>query len=241
MKRFLFYCFFISVSAHLLSGCIINVDPNDNYNPQDERTATFNLTDFDRLQMGSAFTITVRPGATFAITAVGYRTDIDDLDVFVRNGVLRAQYRTNRSRRYKTRFTITMPTLRGVDFSGASQSDVSGFQNLAELSITLSGASKGTFDVQANRITVDLSGASNGQLVGAGGTTLRADLSGASVLRAFEYPINDAVLDLSGASQSNVTASRNLNVTAAGASSVRYRGTPAIEQRLSGASTVKPE
>ncbi|AQG82119.1 head GIN domain-containing protein [Spirosoma montaniterrae] len=240
MKRFFTTFFTLGLIASLLTGCIINVNPDDNYNPQDERTATFNLTDFDRLNMGSAFAITVTQGASFAITARGYRNDVDDLNVFVRNGVLNAEYRVNRNRRYKMQFTITMPTLRGVDFSGASQSNVSGFRNLAELSIALSGASKGTFDVQATRTVVNLSGASEGRLNGSG-TTLQADLAGASTLRSFDYPTTDAILDVSGASQANIAVSRNLNVTASGASTVRYRGNPTIEQRLSGASTVRPE
>ncbi|MRS64336.1 head GIN domain-containing protein [Larkinella terrae] len=209
--------------------------------PYEEDDRSYGLTNFDRLDMGSAFNITVRAGSSYSIEARGNRRDLDDLDIFTSNGTLRAKYRNNsRNRRYDMNITITMPTLRGVDFSGAARSDVSGFQGLRELDIKLSGASRASFDLDADRTNIDLSGASDLDLEGASGLLI-GDLSGASKIEAFDYPVDEAELDLSGASTARVKVSKRLNVTASGASSVRYRGTPVIKSNTSGSSTVRQD
>ncbi len=237
MNRSLFYQ--ISCFALLLMGLMACV--REDVGPYESDKQTYALTNFDRLDMGSAFSITVQQGASFSIVAEGDRRNLNDLDVYTRNGTLFAKYRNhNRSRQYQTSFQITMPTLRGVAFSGASQSEVSGFSNLNELDIELSGASKGRFTVQASRTNIDLSGASKLDAIGSG-TTLAAALSGASKLDALGYPVDEARVNASGASNARISVNNALVADASGASAIRYRGTPRVQQRVSGASTVQSE
>ncbi|GAB2581595.1 GIN domain-containing protein [Spirosoma areae] len=218
-----------------LSSCGLH---REDAGPLRDSRQTYSLTDFDRLDMGSAFIITVQPGAAFSIVAEGDQRNLDDLQVYTRNGTLFAKYRNSRSRQYETSFTITMPTLRGAAFSGASRSNVTGFTNLSTMDIELSGASKGQFAVQATRATLTLSGASNLQLTGVG-TSLAATVSGASILQGFDYPVGTATLDVSGASKARVSVATSLAVEASGASNIRYRGTPTVRQQVSGASSVQ--
>ncbi|GAB4039472.1 head GIN domain-containing protein [Spirosoma gilvum] len=220
-----------------LSGCSFI---REDVGPYQTAQQSYALTNFDRLDMGSAFVITVQQGPAYSITVEGDSRNLDDLDVYTRNGTLKALYRVARNRQYATTFRITMPSLRGVDFSGAVRSTVTGFTNLDAFDINLSGASEGQFIVQAARSTIDLSGATILRLSGQG-TTLTAVVSGASLLQAFDYPVDNAGLDLSGASKANVSVNSNLAVKASGASAVRYRGKPTIVQRVSGASTVQNE
>lgn len=131
-----------------------------------------------------------------------------------------------------------MPTLRGVDFSGASRSTVTGFTGLSRLDITLSGASEAQVTGQASQTRIELSGASELRIVG-NGTDVTADLSGASALDAFGYPVSTAVLDVSGASKASVNVADKLDVEASGASHVRYMGGPVIRQKTSGASKIE--
>ena len=68
-----------------------------------------------------------------------------------------------------------------------------------------------------------------------------ASLSGASSLSALEFAVQDARIDLSGASRAKVNAAERLKATASGASDIVYRGTPALVVSLSGSSNVKSE
>jgi hypothetical protein len=209
--------------------------------PYEEDDRSYGLTNFDRLDMGSAFNITVQQGSNFSVEARGNRQDLDDLDIYTSTGTLHAQYRNhNRNRRYDMNITITLPTLRGVDFSGASRSEITGFKGLRELDIKLTGASRSTVYLDADRTNIDLSGASDLDLKGASGLLI-GELSGASKVEAFEYPVDEAELDLSGASTARIKVTKRLNVTASGASSVRYRGAPELKSKLSGSSTVRQD
>jgi len=236
MKRSTFLLSGILALSTAMSSCYF-----DGVGPYEEVNQTYGLTNFDRLDMGSAMKITVRPGTNFDIQVRGIRRDIEDLEVYTRNGTLFMKYRNHlRTRRYETNVTVTMPTLRAVDFSGASKSTISGFRDLRELNVSLSGASKATVDVQANRTNVDLSGSSDLDLVGTG-AELHAQLSGASDLESLQYPVSTAEIDASGASSARVAVSQTLVVSASGASKVRYRGNPQVRSQLSGSSSVRQE
>ncbi len=229
----------------LLSGlqsCIyINTRDND-IPPRGVATRDLNLTNFDQLAMGSAFSIKVKKGANFSIKATGELNDLDDLDASVsRSGVLEIKYRnTWRKSRDRMDIDIVMPSLGGVDFSGASVSTVAGFENERTLDYRLSGASKSTFVGSSERLSMNLSGASELILNGKSGLVI-GELSGASQLYAFDFPVDEADLNLSGASRARVRVAKFLKVDASGASNVRYLGDPTVEQRLSGSSSVARE
>lgn len=209
--------------------------------PLDPTSQTFNLRDFDQLEMGNAFDVRVRQSGQFSISVRGDRRDVQDLDVYVdRSGKLVMKYRNWRVRRYDMEVDITMPTLTEIDFSGATTSTIEGFTNGRTLDVELSGASKSVIDSDWDRINVDLSGASDLVLHGQG-LTIAGELSGASRVDAFDYPVDNVDLDLSGASTARVLVGKTLRVNASGGSTLRYRGTPELRSNISGGSTVKPD
>jgi hypothetical protein len=130
-----------------------------------------------------------------------------------------------------------MPELLSVDFSGASISEIRGFTGQENLDITLSGASYAKVDCNYSNLNINLSGASVLNMLGTG-EKLLAFISGASDLRGFDYPVNEARLDVSGASLGKVTVSTKLEATVTGASTVRYRGNPAVYSDVSGGSSL---
>lgn len=209
--------------------------------PRDPSSQTYNLRDFDQLEMGNAFDVSVRQSGQFSISVRGDRRDIQDLEVYVeRSGKLVMKYRNWRARRYEMEVDITMPTLTEVDFSGATTSTIEGFTNGRTLDVELSGASKSVIDSDWDRVNVDLSGASNLTLLGQG-LTIAGELSGASRIDAFDYPVDNVDLDLSGGSNARVLVGKTLRVNASGGSTLRYRGTPELRSNISGGSTVKPD
>lgn len=209
--------------------------------PQDEKQKTFDAKDFDRLEIGNAFQIKVVKGTAFKVSAAGDSRDIDDLLVVERNGTLEVSFRNNwRLRRYRMNIDIEMPTLKEVDFSGATTSTIKGFDDLTDLEIDLSGASKSVFLTNAKTYDIDLSGASTLEIEGKS-QKIYAELSGASTLNAFSTNAEEASLNLSGASSGRVNVAQQLKVRASGASKVRYRGNAKVDSDLSGSSKVEKE
>lgn len=226
----------IMVSAAALSSCFQSEDPG----PIQEIEKEYSLTDFDRLEIGDAFNIDVEQGNYFEVSVRGDRRNLDDLIVKKEGNTLVIRYEDNRKRRHDTHISITMPAIASANFSGASDSRISGFHDLEAFDIYLAGASVSQLDLNATKVNAVISGASYLNLRGTG-EHLRAELSGASVLKAFYFPVTDAEIRASGASDGHVTVSNSLTATASGASVILYRGNPTVTSDVSGSSSVHPE
>ena len=153
---------------------------------------------------------------------------------------------------------VTMPELRGLTLSGASRGEVSGFGSAEPLDIKLSGASSLNMDnLEAGNTKFELSGASKAsgsieiadgdfQVSGAGTIELEGSAnnvsvgaSGASRAKLADFPVNDATVDLSGASTATVNASGTIDADLSGASHLDYMGDATLGSvETSGASTI---
>lgn len=239
MKNLLKTSLFLFIVS--FSSCIIKVDNNNlPLSAYDEVRQEINLKNFDQIKTGSAFKVTVSQGSNFRITATGDRTDINDLDFYVRNGVLNGGYRSNsRNQRYGMKIDITMPTLSAVDFSSATFAEVGSF-NANTFEVYLSGASKLNLDIKTPKLYMDIAGAS--QFTPSGNAQkVSGELGGASQLNAFGFFADEMNVSVSGASNARVDVAKYLKVNASGASKMRYRGNPTTEISASGASVVEKD
>ena len=132
----------------------------------------------------------------------------------------------------------TAPQFTNLDISGASKLLSAGTLSGDELEIGASGASEIKLEVKMSKLKADLSGSSTLELRGEA-SSFDTQGSGASTIKAMELTTDETTLDLSGASNAEVTANKQLNIDASGASDVRYRGNANINQKSSGASSVK--
>jgi|SRR5690606_8106971 hypothetical protein len=219
----------------LLSSCNVE-DPG----PRQEGEKRYSVIDFDRVEIGHGFHVEVRYDEIFSVSVRGDRRNLDDLVVKNEGGTLVVRYDDARRRRHETYVYVTMPQLKAVHFSGGVNANVSRFDDLESLNVYLSGGSLCQLNVSTPRLKAVLTGASH--LTARGyGETMTADLSGASILKAFNFPVEEASVVASGASMAELTAASLLDARASGASHIRYRGTPIVESEVSGASTVRSE
>jgi hypothetical protein len=206
-----------------------------------QENRSFSVSGFDRLSMGSAFKIDVKQGKQYSITATGESDDVKDLEAKVVSGVLRVGYKGNNwnKRRKTVNINIVMPSLEGIDFSGASKAVVNKFVGVKQMAIEVSGASQVTMDFSAPKVTFELSGASSLAITGQG-DILHGEVSGASSFKGESFPAKEVNIDASGASSAYVVASNAVHADASGASRIRYSGSAKdIHSNTSGASSVK--
>src|SRR5262245_15741582 len=109
----------LAAAIIILVPLLISCD-NEDPGPLQEVHKEFAVTDFDRLEMGSALNITVEQGNIFSVEVRGDRRNINDLDVYKSGNTLIIEFDENGNRRHDTYVSITMPRLEGVYFSGAS-------------------------------------------------------------------------------------------------------------------------
>ncbi len=208
-----------------------------------ERTRTLKVSDFSKLDLGSAFRINVEQGSNYRVTVTGKEDDLDDLDYGVSRGKLHIGYKNNswKKSRQQVQVEITMPNLDGVNLSGACNAKVKGFRNGRGMDIDVSGASRVEMDFTADKVFVDLSGASRLTLIGRG-ENLEGEMSGASSFDGRDFPVKEANIDASGASKASVVASSALQADASGASNIRYSGSVSqVRSSSSGAGSVRRE
>ena len=128
-----------------------------------------------------------------------------------------------------------------VNAHGASSVEFSQFSSSSTLELEVSGASDVKGEIQAGDTSIQISGASDLKLEGRGGDlVLRA--SGASSSNLEQFAVENAEVDVSGASDVIVNASGVLEVDARGGSDVEYTGNPnSVQTETSGASDVSPK
>lgn len=224
-------------------------------------TRTFDLTGFERVELNT-YDAEIQQSDEFSITV---RVD-DNLEEFVeadvRGDALDLSFDPDRriSGRLTLEAVIMMPTVVGLEVTGAGSAEVMGFGATDSLDLVVSGASgvEGTFE--ATGVSVVVSGASNidaemtatdvdATVSGASSVTLSGsanaldlDVSGASNGGLSEFSVETAAVMLSGASHATVNVEDEIDpATVSGASTLRYLGDPELRNvSTTGASTVSP-
>lgn len=203
---------------------------------------TFNIRDFSKVEVSHAFQVDIVQGDSYRVMV---RVD-DNLErhlrVEKRGDTLIIGLKPLRGynlRRATMEAEIRMPSLTGIDVSGASDVKIGGFISNKNFDVELSGASSLEGEITADDVSIEASGASRARLIGEA-NNLRLDASGASNIDLEDFPVVDAEIELSGASEVEVTLSGTLDIDVSGASRLYYGGNPTIRRiDLSGASSIK--
>ncbi len=141
---------------------------------------------------------------------------------------------------HKVKVYVTSPEYRSLDVSGAcniiGQTKISSDK---DLDIEVSGAGDIRMEVNAPKLSADISGSGTVDLKG---QTRDFDLglSGAGKAKCFEMLAENTEVDISGAGSADVYASVKLDAQVSGAGSVKYKGNASnVNQQVSGAGSVK--
>jgi len=204
-----------------------------------EVTITPGTSGFDSLDIGHTFEVDIIQSETYSLVIT-----VDDnieqyLVIAERGGTLVLGLEDNRSYTNVTlRAQISMPMLSALELSGASKAEFTQFESSDPFDLRVSGASEAVGDIEAGDVTIEVSGASDVRLEGRG-QDLLLDVSGASHANLEEFTVQNAALDISGASDVIVNVNGDLNVSASGASDVTYVGSPRLgDIETSGASSI---
>jgi hypothetical protein len=210
----------------------------------------FTLRDFERLNIGSAFQVHVSQGDKYLVRISGKKKDIDKVRARVKNGELEVFYKHKFNifnwpiNQERVRIDITMPSMAGVQFHGASESYIKGFNQEhltgSAFDVQISGAAKSTIAINAQKIVADLNGAAELELKG-NTEVLEAEVSSAARLRAFDLIAGEVDVDVSSSGLAEVNASNKLIAEATSAGRVRYRGEADVTSEVSSAGSVSRE
>ena len=199
-----------------------------------------NVGSFNSIEAGGAVTVRIKQDDAHLVRVETDENLLDYLDIFTDGNTLmiRTKKGFNLDPSKEIIVYAAAPQFRNLDISGASQLVSDNTISGSELELGASGASTIDMDVKVSRLQAGLSGASTLELKGSA-ERFTTEGSGASNIKCLDLSTEETTLDLSGASNAEISANKQLNVDASGASDVRYRGNANINQKSSGASSVQ--
>ncbi len=183
----------------------------------------FDLRDFQKVEVSGAYAIDLQQGDRFAVSIDGDQNDVEEVTVSVSNGEL-AVKKKNSSNIFdiddkRLGLRITMPDLRNIKLTGASKARISGFRNLNSLYAELSGAVESEFDIRADRLELEATGASKTKLIGRA-RSAKISLTGACKLDATDMEMDEADVRAIGASQAAMGKVQHITKTTVGVSKI---------------------
>ncbi len=177
-------------------------------------------------------------------SSIRIQTDENLLEYIItdnRNGTLHIHQKegTNLKPTQSIKVYVSGPSFKLFKASGAcdfiSENKITATE---PVSINLSGASDVKLELIAPGIDADLSGAGTINLKGET-RNFNVDGSGSTNIKCFELMTENTKVELSGAGNAEVFASIKLEVYVSGAADVKYKGNATVNQKISGAGSVK--
>lgn len=228
-----------SAAALLFSSCRYfggeRIDGNGRVVTEQRNVGRFNSVD-----VGGALEVRVRQDAATSVKIEADENLQQYLEAYTEGNTLTIRqkkgYNLDPSR--EIIIYVSAPAFEDLDVSGASK--LIGETPLTgnELGLHASGASEMNLELKVSKLDTEVSGSSTMELKGSA-SRFYTEATGASKARCLELVTDEAKVDVSGASDAEVTANKQLDIEASGASHVRYRGNANINQKSSGASDVE--
>jgi phage shock protein PspC (stress-responsive transcriptional regulator) len=192
----------------------------------------YGLTNFNELSISGIFDVRITQADRYSIELVGpdkekrkYKISQAGRKLYIKyDDDNKITFRNNPLKLDKIRINISLPELEELELKGAGKASFRNFE-ADDLTIEALGAVEVTGGVNANNITVELSGACVMNLSGKA-NTMDATIQGASKLKAYDFVARDVAVEANGASSAKVHATRRLEIKEGIASDVDYRGDP---------------
>ncbi|MFZ9982546.1 MAG: PspC domain-containing protein [Cyclobacteriaceae bacterium] len=197
---------------------------NDNEQEWAGEGTTYKFKNFTELSLAGYFDATIEKGNRYSVVI-----EDDELFKVSQEGnklIVKTEDQTINLFKFKNRrrvhVRIRMPELKKLDATGSGKFEVRGFKSQF-LEISQAGAVKGTADLNAVNLDINLIGASKLKLSG-NGRKMDVSLTGASKLEAYDFSAETGEIDAVGASTAEVNISGNLNSNAILASRIKNKG-----------------
>lgn len=202
---------------------------------------------FYGISVSNAFEVILTQGASEALAvSAGDKEENQYIRTEVQNGILKIWFdhssKKEWSRNRKLRAYISVKNISVINASGATEIEIAGGLSVNKLSIDLSGASdiSGQITV-AEELRAEISGASDIDITGSA-KEVSIEASGASEFNAYDFTTAGCRIEASGASSVTITVEKELSAELSGASSVNYKGNAIVKHvKTTGASSVSKE
>src|SRR5688572_3027731 len=230
MKRIFLFALLILVFA---SGCR-EISGRKERGSGNIKTDTRNASGFHSVHVSGDIDVFLKQDSSTTVKVEADDNLLEYIEVYTDNStlIIRTQSGVRLRPSNKIKVWVSNPSYRELKVSGASsmQSETR-ITSTEGVRVGISGASEGRLEIDAPRVSVEISGASNLTIRGRT-KDLEAGSSGASHIKCFDLLAENTEVEASGASSAEVYASVRLEGRASGASQIKYKGKDRKSTRL---------
>ncbi len=197
------------------------------------------LSDFNELDIRGVFDVRIARGDSYSIEMIGSDTEKGKYNISRAGKTLIIDYEAGSKKKFnwesdvldikEVRINITMPQLEKIEAEGYGNVEFEQF-DMQDMDIDLRGPVKLRGELNADDLVINLTGKSEAELSGRA-NNMDADIQFASKLKAYSLHVQDAMVEVNGASSAKVNVAGNLEIEEGLASDVDYRGNPNITNR----------
>lgn len=201
---------------------------------------SFDKTNFKNIDVSSSIDVVLKQGTDYSVRIDGEENILQLIEVRKEGDKLIVGFKNNISisPTKDIKVYITAPEFHKLEGSGACTISNSGVITGNEVTLDLSGACNTHLNVDVNKLGIEASGASEIEVKGKA-VYFSVDGSGSTSVSAFQLITENASIELSGAGDAEVFASKSLKADLSGAGSVTYKGNPpSVSKEISGAGSV---
>ncbi|MFD2246707.1 head GIN domain-containing protein [Pontibacter ruber] len=195
------------------------------------------VSGFTGIEIGGGFQVEVSKGSKEGVRLEVEENLMDRVKTEVKDGVLHIYNDGGITTSKGMKAYITVKDLNKVGVSGGVKLTGKSTFKANTFELDLSGGSKIALAIDTKKLKADMSGASKVDLAGKA-DEVEMDMSGASSVDAEELETKRMKIGASGASKVKVYAKESLDISASGASSVQYKGSPNITSDVSAAARI---
>jgi len=220
----------------------------------DAYVRTYDIVDFSKVSAATGIFVEIRQGNGYDFQLVAdEQEDLQDVRFEVKNERLKIYFEREEwdwnlfspgtwdwdGNLPKVKCIITMPDLKELELSSASQTHLLGFKG-NKLNIQIGSAARLYADANYNDLNLDISSASKVKIKGRA-DNMNLDISSAAKLEAFDLIVRNAEVDASSASKAEVHVTAYLDASASSAAKITYQGRPRLESNSSSGAKVSAD
>jgi phage shock protein PspC (stress-responsive transcriptional regulator) len=204
--------------------------------PTPEELAKEDLRDFDELDLKGIFDVRIIHGDDYAVDLKGPEAEKAKYNIYRNGKTLIIDFEGKKDFNWDWKFdkvkddqvyiSITMPDIERLEATGFGTIQMEEF-HVNDMEFELRGPIEVDGTLNAQDVMITLSGKSELTLDGEC-NTMSADLEFASKLKAYNFAVNEANVDVSGASSAKLNVARRLEIEEGVASDIDYRGNPEV-------------
>lgn len=193
---------------------------------------------FTKINARGGFEIEVIKGSTSSYEIIGNEEEVNSVKITISGNTIYISPAKKITKNLHPIVKLTMNELNGIDLSGACEVKSDDTFPGSNFELETSGASTIKIGISVDKLTANISGASEIKFFGEA-KTVDMECSGASDLDWDNLKITDAEVNCSGASEITMNVSNSLNGTLSGASDFSYVTKPQeFNLKSSGASNI---